>query len=263
VRVIGFLAVWMLIVSEVSAGVIVSDITLIAGIYTQTPAPPHFIQGFISAGTDWDEPVSTGVLNINYRPFLPNTSRVAFDFKESGQNATVDFTWSHSIEGVKDDEAYGYAYVTFRPDMDMRYEISGTYSVDGVAASRQYTEFGSGDLSSFILAHSSKESRSTSNETLVVGSPTGGDFQNNVVGSFTGELKAGQDYSLFNLWYIHAYEDAGPSTATGSLRLSLSPLNAAAVPEPSTLLLMGIGACGVVLRNRKRFRKASAEYQSY
>jgi hypothetical protein len=243
-------AIWILTLSEASAGVIIDYIGVQAGIWNQSKNNWDANSDTL-AGNDLGIPVSTGISNLN-KPSSPNTSRVAFDFQQHGQNATIDFYWDHSISGVTKDEAYGYAYAAFTPDVDLRYEISGAYSVNGAAASYQQTEIFSDFNPPFALSY--KESRSTLNETLVVGSPLGGDFKNAVEGSFTGVLNAGQQYSIFNRWYLHAYSDAAPSTATGNLRLSLSPLNSAAVPEPSSLLFMGIGACGLFARVRRMKR---------
>lgn len=250
-------AIWILAFSEASAGVIVNYIYVQSGIWSQE-IDNWWIGPGIYAGDDEGIPVNTGVSAVNY-PFFANTSRVAYDFQQHGEDATIDFGWNHSIAGVTNDEAYGYAFAEFTPDVDMRYEVSGAYSVNGAAASYQRTDiFRYPDPS---LALSYKESRSTLNETLVVGSPLGGDFENTVEGNFTGELNAGQRYTIFNLWYLHAYSDSAPSQATGNVSLYLSTLNPTAVPEPSTVLLMAMGGFGCFVRSRRKRYPAKGSVQ--
>ena len=255
-RFFAVIMIWIFTLSEAPAGVIIEDIAVQAGIFSREIN--NFPTGAeLHAGTDWGVPVSSGESVLDLPALYANTSRVAFDFQESGQNSTLDFTWDHSIAGGTNDEAYGRAYVFLRPEVDLRYEVSGMYAVNGAAASYQNTVLQDADFVNPPLLSSFKESRSTPNENLTVGSLVGGDFANNVSGTLTGDLLAGQLYVFDSLWYLHAYTDSAPSIATGNLRLSLSPMNTAAVPEPSSLLLLGIGTCSVFARARRKKRSAS------
>jgi hypothetical protein len=128
--------------SEASAGVVISDVYVEAGIFSRE-YNTFWVSAPAYAGTDWGIPVGSGTSSVN-RTFLANKSSVSFDFQEHVPNATVDFAWDHSIAGVtvdKDygDEAYGYAWVFFTPDVDLRYELSGQYAVNGNATSYQFT----------------------------------------------------------------------------------------------------------------------------
>ena len=243
--------------ASASAGIIISDVTVYALGYSGAANQSLGSIAGASAGTDYGIPVGTGTSSLNFNNQIK--SSVSFNFHQNGLNEILDFGWIQSIEGVTDDAAQGIANMSFTTDVDLRYELSGSYAVNGTAAPFQWT-FLSDDDNGINLFSSVKQSRSTANETLVVGSPLGGDYSNSVHGSLTGELRAGNHYFLYSFWDITAYSNSTPSDATGNLRFSLSPLNSTAVPEPSSLLLLGMGTIGYFVHGRRARQKRSLSY---
>ena len=206
----------------------------------------------MSASSSVDYPLQ------NYK----NKSTGTYAFHQAGNQAVIDFTWDHTAIGAYVDEfgklieseGYGFAAAIFKVDVDTWYTLSGEYAKVGNAAAYQYVEFYEDFNVDEFYVFSGKESVQTPDETLVLGSPTGGDQLNLVDGDFSGLLGAGRTYVVYSLNYIHAYDNPDSTRALGNLRLTLTEANVQAVPEPGSLALLAVGAVIVGTCHRRRSR---------
>lgn len=85
----------------------------------------------------------------------------------------------------------------------------------------------------------------TTNESFILGG-TGGDENNLLVGSLTGELIAGHQY----LYAYNAILRSLPDTTQGATASGGHSLGFTSIPEPSTALLLGVGLLGLAARSR-------------
>jgi len=81
-------------------------------------------------------------------------------------------------------------------------------------------------------------------------------FNYPTVGATSGDLIAGHTYSYSMISYIRHYQAAtGETVADGQGTFAVNiqgPAAPEAVPEPSSLALLGLGACGILFAARKR-----------
>ena len=88
------------------------------------------------------------------------------------------------------------------------------------------------------------QSRSTSNESFLLGVAGDGDYFKSTTGSLTGNLLAGHNYRFFFNSLIQAFGPSGETlvaaTANGNVTLQIG-----SVPEPPFLALMTFGLAGI------------------
>lgn len=89
---------------------------------------------------------------------------------------------------------------------------------------------------------------------LVLTTPVGSLSQNsaNVGGNFEGGTLIFESVTPFTTMQFSAFSSAGPATV-----FALDDLRVYAVPEPSTVALLAMGACGVLFLARRKVRRRS------
>ena len=90
------------------------------------------------------------------------------------------------------------------------------------------------------------ESRSTANESFILGDVGDGDHSNINVGKLTGNLIAGHSYTLFYQSWIQALDADDLETEVSAIANSNVTLNISAVPVPASVFLFSSGLLGLI-----------------
>jgi hypothetical protein len=163
----------------------------------------------------------------------------------SNKEAQFLFGFEQARSGESDSFAQASGEITFSVGHNLTYDIDGLYQLAGEGNIELYVELiDNTDL--FSPFANLQNSSSTPNQLFVVGSQDG-DNSNDLVGSPTGLLDAGHEYTL--VWFYDINNGGGgkgssdPATAVGELTLTLTP-------EPATITLLLAGGLGLVARRR-------------
>lgn len=180
-------------------------------------------------------------------------SRIQVDYAQSGGGETLSSDITQKRDGDVYDYSHEYSYTDFTVTANTTYNLSGYYNVHDVTSSgRVYFQTYLYDYTNGIhLSYDIQESYNTLNENIVVGG-AGGDSWNGSIGSLSGNLIAGNTYQYYWETLIQAYPDGdGGASASGNFTLVLGS-DTAAVPEPASIAMWGIGALGMMFARRKR-----------
>jgi hypothetical protein len=175
-----------------------------------------------------------------------NINKTTIDWSSGDGQTIFSFDMDHYRPGTQysrtetELEAGG---LKFTANSNEPYKLSGYYDATDVGAPgdlQMYVELK--DLGTQATLFSNKqESNSTHNEQFALGS-MGGDYVNSLSGSLAGDFIVGHSYLLTAVVFIEAYPDRDSGvSALGNITLKIGT-----VPEPSTLLLIGIGAISLL-----------------
>jgi hypothetical protein len=167
------------------------------------------------------------------------------DYALSSSGLTI--TFDHAVPGEAG-HARTFGELYFTPTVNMFYELGGYYVASDPDGRTLAMEVALGDLGVDVLFHNWQVSKTTPNESFLIGGQ-GGDIDNELFGDLTGVLTAGVTYVL---WFNFTFDDdngsfdpLGPATATGTLQLAF-------VPEPSVMVLLVTATCfGLLLLLRR------------
>ncbi|MBW2267847.1 MAG: PEP-CTERM sorting domain-containing protein [Deltaproteobacteria bacterium] len=204
-----------------------------------------------STATDVSGPSSSETVNPAALPYSYTSTNV--DGGASSEsvyaltNAGFDITLDHSRVSALNSSAISYGNIRFSVDQNIDYVASGSYSAVDSGGRQIYLNMNMYDVTaSATVFQSFQLSEATPNESFTLGG-SGGDSSNQLLGSLTGTLIAGHEYSLNYNAFIKAYPTASTSGATASGSVSLT-----FIPEPSTALLLGLGLIGFGASRRRR-----------
>jgi hypothetical protein len=182
-------------------------------------------------------------------------SRTQIDYTGSGDNVSLQSTFSQRRSGSLSDYSRGVSYVYFTVAANTTYDISGAYSaLDVTSAGTVYLFSTLRDVTTATsLAYSQQISQTTANENFALGG-SGGDSTNGNSGSLSGALIAGHLYEWHYNAFIYASPDVdGGASATGFMRLDIgggAPSNT--VPDTGqTLALLGLSVLALAACRRK------------
>jgi hypothetical protein len=167
---------------------------------------------------------------------------------------TLDF--DHVTAGSSNSSAYTFAEFLFTVDADTSYSLAGSYSFTDNAAGTASETAGFYmylyDLTAdeYLLFENDHFGAALDDGTFVFGDPAS--FPE---GSLTGSLVAGHSYELYVEAIVrNSFSDSSYPVfyGSGSFSLEIGEAQVAAVPEPSTLALCGVGAAVLAWRRRRR-----------
>lgn len=173
------------------------------------------------------------------------TAQTTYDFHLSEHSASFDFLFEHSRSGSDASRAEGGGRIDFVLTGALEYSVAGSFSLSG--ARRIRLDVSVMDLSVYpeqFVYRGWHESTMTAGESFALGM-AGGDLISEEVGDLSGALSAGTPYKLSYHYLIENYPagSADPASAVGTLNFTL-------VPEPSALIILGVG--GLILMRRRR-----------
>lgn len=233
-----------------------------AAVVTITSNEVHTAQIYDNGGQghyDFDDYYGTTIPTTDFLLESSNLSadqyaKTTLNYSAAGGQTVLDAQFSFSRQGGQYDSSRTYGVMSFTVDADTTYKITGNIAVDDIAADgSSVVHFGTYlvDTTSGYLEDTYHQSRNTTDESFVLG-VAGGDwyYYMRPGSSLTGSLVAGHQY----LWRYEAFNQAYPdadsgATATGAFNLTIG--EAAAVPEPATLTIWGLGALGALLLRRR------------
>lgn len=233
------------------AGIIPNDGSVSSGIW-YSPS-----NSFLNApGAFLNPPVVSGQSGTSSADwsFAENRSVTTVQFEQVGSQLIWNFTVDQSISGAENSEGYAYFSFGFYADTPFQYTASGEYQVGGPGAA-YVAVLGLGGPGVDIFGVY-KESRSTPNQKFTLTGPDTGDYGNYFIGpaSGTGIVDPGGIKTYYGgaaEIYLHSYADDNPSSAIGSFRFVIEPASAP-VPEPTSVIAMGVGLSGLAIALRRR-----------
>ncbi len=186
-----------------------------------------------------------------------SSSTLALDWSGSATSVVFDFTLTQAIDsrqgGLSIDTAQAFSsQLVFTPVVDVSYALSGNYALGSSDTARvfysvQLLETGVGS----VFAQTD-DSNSTVGESFTLGVAGGGDASSSLTGASSGLLLAGQEYALFFSAFVQSRDASGNGVALAASAGGEVVLRVHTVPEPATLVLLGLAG---VLGSR-RIRRA-------
>lgn len=185
-----------------------------------------------------------------FNGIVNNTS---FDYEVTGSTGHLLTSFDQHADAVAgqygEPHSQGEIYFTVT-DAPVLYFLSGEYAINGSPYLAETSGLRAGKS---VLFENYQTSNNTMNEDFHLGE-NGGDFSNSLTGSLTGLLDVGS----YTLSYAYGSETllGGAATTNGFLRLDFgapAPVTPSpdSVPEPSTLVFLGLGLAGLVAARRK------------
>lgn len=173
----------------------------------------------------------------------------------SGNANSTTFSWDAEISidntgGLSTASCCDFAdsfndFLFFTADVDATYSISGFYDHSGPAGTTVFFEAWLFDSGTYLFRDVS-ESRSTANESFVLGDIGDGDYSNTNVGELTGSLIAGHSYTFFYQSWIQALDADDLETEVSAIGNINVTLNVSTVPPPASVFLFSSGLLGLM-----------------
>lgn len=167
---------------------------------------------------------------------------------------SIRFSGNWTTAPTPDSFAMSVAYVDFVVDGACDYMLTGGASAENGHGFGQLNyevylhdyEANTHSFYNYQLSHGD-----VSDESFQLGSEDGSAF-NSLTGSLTGTLVSGRRYRLLLIGEVYCNSTATPGMSGGAwAELTIgSP-----VPEPSSLVLFGLGAAGLAMQRRRRLRR--------
>lgn len=174
----------------------------------------------------------------------------------SGDNVSLTGELTGVRGGVFLSYAYALGFVQFTVDSNTTFALSGSLTANDTVGGREYFYMRLLDTTANTTLFSNlQESRATVDESFVLGQQ-GGDFQNQLIGSASGNLVVGHQYQ----WYYEGFTQAFPTndsggTNSGSFRLDIGTGAPSSVPDSGSNMLMVSGALLGLVGLRRRYSR--------
>ncbi len=152
-------------------------------------------------------------------------------------------TFSQTRLGFLDDYSFGHGFLYFTANANDAYSISGSFTnSDGF----NYFHANLYDVTnSAYLFYNVQYNFGGTTQSL---GNTSGNYYNDLQGSLTGSLTAGNQY----FWQATAYTQAYPSADTGATASGSAMFQLNSIPEPSSLAFLAIAGFGIMLYRRRK-----------
>ena len=154
----------------------------------------------------------------------PASATTTYDFSTDGDDVTFLTSFDHTRAGQTGNAAKSYGFFTFVPMIDLRYTLEGSYASTGGGETNLdvYLE----EMGTYLF-NNVQNSISAGDHSFALGGQDG-DQTNELEGSLTGIAYAYSEYILMHRLEIEHALDISNASATGQIRLYLTP--AVAIP---------------------------------